>query len=118
LVEFALVGSMVTLIFLALLQLAIDFHVRNVLAACAADGARYAANADISSPAQGALRAEQLVRQDLGSVVRLVQVRGATLADDGQPVEIVRMSVRLPTVFGLLPALPVTVEGQSLQEPR
>ena len=48
-VDFVLVGSLVTLLFLALLQLGIDFYVRNVLAACVADGARYGANADVAS---------------------------------------------------------------------
>jgi hypothetical protein len=114
LAEFVLVGSLVTLLFLALLQLAIDFHVRNVLAACAADGARYAANADVRSPTAGVVQARAEVRQLLDQSViasaRIVEV-------DRQPIVVVTVKAQLPTVFGLLPALPVRVQGESLVEP-
>ncbi|MDQ1710340.1 MAG: hypothetical protein QOG49_1725, partial [Frankiaceae bacterium] len=55
--DFVLVGSLVTLLFMAVLQLGIDFYVRNVIAACVADGARYGANADVASPVAGAAQA-------------------------------------------------------------
>src|SRR4051794_29308086 len=65
-VDFVLVGSLVTLLFLAIVQLGIDYHVRNVLAACVAEGARYGANADVADPQAGADRANDLIRQSLG----------------------------------------------------
>ena len=66
-VDFVLVGSLVTLMFLAVVQLGIDYHVRNVLAACAAEGARYGANADVASADAGAERANELISRSLGS---------------------------------------------------
>ena len=52
-VEFTLVGVLLTVLFLALLQLGLALHVRNTLVASAAEGARYAANAD-RTPDEGA----------------------------------------------------------------
>jgi hypothetical protein len=66
-VDFVLVGSLVTLMFLAVVQVAIDYHVRNVLAACVADGARYGANADVASAAAGAAAANREITAALGS---------------------------------------------------
>lgn len=114
--EFVLVGSMLTLLFLAALQLAIDLHVRNVLAACAADGARYAANADVASPEAAAQRTTDLVRHSLGGAAGLSRVVPAVEPVDGAQVVVVRVSARLPTVFGLLPAIPVRVEGRAMLE--
>jgi len=114
--EFVLVGTMLTLLFLAVLQLAIDLHVRNVLAACAADGARYGANADIASPDAAGERATALVRRSLGAAARVTAVAPAVEQVDGAQVVVVRMAARLPTVFGLLPAIPVHVEGRAMLE--
>ena len=44
--EFALVGGLLVVVFLAVVQLAVAVHVRNTLIASAADGARVAAMAD------------------------------------------------------------------------
>lgn len=114
--EFVLVGTMLTLLFLAVLQLAIDLHVRNVLAACAADGARHAANADVASPDAAAQRTTELVHRSLGGAARVAQVVPALEPVDGAQVVVVRVSARLPTVFGLLPAIPVHVEGRAMLE--
>lgn len=114
--EFVLVGTMLTLLFLAALQLAIDLHVRNVLAACAADGARYAANADIASPDAATQRTTELVHRSLGGAARLSEITPALEPVDGAQVVVVRVSARLPTVFGLLPAIPVHVEGRAMLE--
>ena len=62
-VDFVLVGTLVTLLFLAVIQLGIDYHVSNVLASCVAEGARYGANADVASADAGAERANELIRQ-------------------------------------------------------
>ena len=45
-VDFALVGGLVALVFAGVLQLTLAQHVRNTLVDCAAEGARYAALAD------------------------------------------------------------------------
>ncbi len=44
--EFSLVSILLLFLFLGILQLASALHVRNTLIACAAEGARYGANAD------------------------------------------------------------------------
>src|SRR4051812_38593001 len=62
-VDFVLVGSLVTFLFLAVVQLGIDYHVRNVLAACVAEGARYGANADVADPEAGAAKANALITE-------------------------------------------------------
>lgn len=63
-VEFALVSTLVLALFLGVVQLGFALHVRNTLVASAADGARYAANAD-RGPADGADRARELIRRSL-----------------------------------------------------
>jgi Flp pilus assembly protein TadG len=45
-VDFALVGSLLTLLFAAVVQLGIALYVHNTLVSCAAEGARYGARAD------------------------------------------------------------------------
>lgn len=57
-VEFTLVSVLLVALFLAVLQVAIVLHTRNVLVSAAQEGARYAANAD-RTPAEGALRTQQ-----------------------------------------------------------
>jgi Flp pilus assembly protein TadG len=117
-VDFVLVGLLVTLLFLGVAQLAIDYHVRNVLAACAAEGARYGANADVADPQAGADRANELITQALGS-----SFADATApAQDsvgGAPVVTVVVHARLPLLAWFLPAGPtVTATGHALLEPR
>ena len=45
-VDFALVGGLLTLLFAAILQLGLALYVHNMLVSCASEGARYAARAD------------------------------------------------------------------------
>ncbi|HET6817395.1 MAG TPA: TadE family protein [Mycobacteriales bacterium] len=115
-VDFVLVGSLVTLLFLAVLQLGIDFHVRNVLAASVAEGARYGANADVANPAAGADRANALITRALGS--RYAHAMPAPPGQvDGAPVVTVEADVRLPLVAWFLPDGPrVHVAGHALLE--
>src|SRR4051812_7903054 len=89
-VEFVLVSVVLLGLFLSVVQLGFTLYVRNTLVACAADGARYAANAD-RSPADGARRTQELIRRSLpdrfaddvasgyepGSDTVFVQVRAA-----------------------------------------
>jgi len=117
-VDFVIVGSLLTLLFLALLQVGIDFYVRNALEACAADGARYAANADIADPRAAATRTDELIVQSLGR--RYADARATAVRDqvDGQPVITVEVTARLPLLAWFLPDGPtVHVVGHALQEP-
>lgn len=115
-VDFVLVGSLVTLLFLAVIQLGVDFHVRNVLAASVAEGARYAANADVADASAGAQRANELITRALGSsYAHAVAAPDAQV--DGAPVVTVEADVRLPLVAWFLPIGPsVHVTGHALLE--
>jgi hypothetical protein len=118
-VDFVLVGSLVTLLFLGLLQLGIDYHVRNVLAACAADGARYGANADVASPTAGAAQANEEIRHAIGSSYAEAVADPNQSDVDGAPVVTVEVSTRLPLLAWFLPEGPtVHVTGHALLEPQ
>ena len=118
-VDFVLVGTLVTLLFLAVVQLGIDYHVRNVLAASVAEGARYGANADVADSAAGAQRANALITRALGpAYAHAVAAPGQDLVD-GAPVVSVTADVRLPLIAWFLPVGPtVHVTGHALLEPR
>ena len=115
-VDFVLVGSLVTLLFLAVIQLGIDFHVRNVLAASVAEGARYGANADVADAGAGADHANALIAKALGPHYAHA-IAAADGEVDGAPVVTVEADVRLPLVAWFLPVGPsVHVTGHALLE--
>lgn len=115
-VDFVLVGWLVTVLFLGLLQLGLDLHIRNVLAASAADGARIGAEAG-ASPAQGAAFADQLITEAIGArFANAVALPDTYL--DGAAVVTVEVRDRLPLLVGFLPALTITVRGRALLEPQ
>jgi Flp pilus assembly protein TadG len=98
-VDFVLVGTLATLIFVGVVQLAVVLHVRNTLIDCAAEGARYGALAD-RHPPDGAGRAASLITQDLSD--RYAQdVTAGEETVDGLPTVVVRVRAPLP-VLGLL----------------
>ena len=117
--DFVLVGSLVTLLFLAIVQVAIDYHIRNVLAACAAEGARYGANADVADPQAGADKANELITSSLGSSYADAVAPAEQDAVDGAPVVTVVVHAQLPLIAWFLPAGPtVSATGHALLEPR
>lgn len=118
-VDFVLVGVLVTLMFMALLQLGIDYYVRNVLAACVADGARYGANADVASPAVGAAQANQEILRALGPSYATAYAPTEQDSVDGASVVTVEVRARLPLLAWFLPIGPtVHATGHALLEPR
>ncbi|HWC34884.1 MAG TPA: TadE family protein [Mycobacteriales bacterium] len=116
-VEFVLVGSLVTLLFLAVLQVGVDYHVRNVLAACVADGARYGANADVASATAAAAAANREIKEALGpSYAHAVAARSQDSVDGAQVVTI-EVTARLPLLAWFLPVGPtVHATGHALLE--
>jgi Flp pilus assembly protein TadG len=117
-VDFVLVGSLVTLLFLGLLQLGIDFYVRNVLAACVADGARYGANANVASAQAGAAAANREITRALGASYATAYAPNQQPSDDGAAVVTVDVRARLPLLAWFLPVGPTThAIGQALVEP-
>lgn len=118
-VDFVLVGSLVTLMFLALLQLGIDYYVRDVVAACLADGARYGANADVASRLAAAREANQEIGHALGPPYATAQASRVTTTVEGAPVVTIEATVRLPLLAWFLPEGPtVHATGEALAEPR
>ena len=115
-VDVVLVSVLVLGLFLLVLQVGLVLHTRNVLVACAAEGARYGADADRTA-ADGAERARQAVSQALSNgVARRLRFTSTTVQLDGAAVVEVTVSGPLPVVF--LPAGPLslTVRGHALQE--
>jgi len=112
--EFTLVSVLLAALFLAVLQVGLVIHVRNTLVACAAEGARYAANAD-RGLADGAARAEALIAESLSSrFTGGVQARYVT--DGGVSLVEVEVTATLP-LFGLLgPDRGLTVRGHAVDE--
>jgi len=65
-VEFVMISVLLVLLLFGVLQVGVYFYARNIIAASAADAARYAA-ASGATPAAGDARAEQLIADGLGS---------------------------------------------------
>jgi Flp pilus assembly protein TadG len=115
-VDFTLVGVLLTFLFLALLQLGLALYVRNTLVASAAEGARYGANAD-RNPADGAAVTRELIRDSLADSFA-DDVTSDTETVDGVVTVVVRVNARLP-VFGLLgPPRAISVRGHAFEEAR
>jgi hypothetical protein len=113
-VDFVLVGSLASLLFVALVQLAVVLHVRNTLIDCAAEGARYGALAD-RVPTDGAARARVLIAQDL-SPGYAEHIEAGYENVDGLDTVVVRVVAPLP-MLGLVGAGRVlTVSGHALAE--
>jgi len=113
-VDFVLVGTLTTLVFVALVQLAVVLHVRNTMVDCAAEGARYGALAD-RTPDDGARRAASLIAQDL-SPGYARDVTAGREDVDGIATVVVRVRAPLPVLglFGLGRVL--TVRGHAVSE--
>lgn len=113
-VEFVLVGVLLTFLFLAICQLALVLHVRNTLVASAAEGARYAANAD-RSPDEGAQVAQAVIRDVLADSFA-DDVTAGTETVDGLPTVYVQVRATLPLVGLLGPGGALVVRGHALEE--
>lgn len=113
-VDFALVGALVTLVFVAVLQFAVVLHVRNTLVDCAGAGARFGALAD-RSPADGAARARELIGSELGpGYARDVQAGRERFA--GLDTVVVRVRAPLPVIGLLGIGRRVVVRGHALPD--
>ena len=119
-VEFALVSVVLLLLLLGVLQLAVYLYVRNIVAASAAEGARYAANADVDAE-QGAARAEEILRRGAGRSVadRVTCVGRAELGDGGLRLAGVECAGMLPVFFAPIgDPLPLHVTARAVEEGR
>jgi Flp pilus assembly protein TadG len=98
-VEFTLVGILLTVLALAVVQLALALHVRNTLLDAAAEGARFAALAG-SSPSDGTARTRDLISAAISPEYARDVTAGSTSVG-GVPAVEVTVRATLP-VIGLL----------------
>jgi Flp pilus assembly protein TadG len=96
-VDFALVGGLLTLLFAAVVQLGIALYIHNTLVSCAAEGARYGARADHDA-ADAVSATKQLIAESLNvSYAGDVSVSEETVG--GVRTVVVRVRAPLP-LFG------------------
>lgn len=113
-VDFTMVGALLTVLFLGVLQLGLALHVRNTLTAAAAEGARYAANAD-REPGDGIAWTRELVSATL-SPAYAQDVAGGLEDVDGAPTVFIEVRARLPVIGLLGPDRGIVVRGHALDE--
>lgn len=117
-VDFVGVMVLLILLFLVVLQLGIVLHVRNVLISAAQEGARHAANADVTDLREGRAVTERAVATALSAeAAASARVADPTLVPVGaglQAVEVV-IDARVPLVL-VLPDITLRVKGHALRE--
>lgn len=113
-VDFVLVGALLTVLFVAVLQLALTLHVRNTLIDCAAEGARYGALAG-SSPGAGAERTRQLINSAVDARYA-ADVEARTTSLDGASVVEVTVRAPLPVIGLVGPSGVIAVAGRAYAE--
>ena len=117
-VDFVLVGVLVVALLLAVLQVAVYVHLRNVIVASAQQGARYAANVDVPVEA-GAARTLEIVGQatSAGTAAGLACESVQEVDDSGLTLVVVRCVGAVPSLFAPLgDLLPLSAAGRSVAE--
>jgi Flp pilus assembly pilin Flp len=111
-VDFALIGGLLTVIFMAVIQLTLVLHVRNTLIDAASAGARYGTLAD-RSPGDARHRTDALISTALGEGFDREISVGLSGAGGGSRVEV---AVRAPLpLIGLIgPAGALEVKGHAI----
>jgi Flp pilus assembly protein TadG len=117
-VDFVLVSLLILTLLLAVLQVAVYVHVRDVLVASAQEGARYAANADVDS-STGAARTVQMVARATSE--RAAEGLACTAGEEpdatGLTLVVVRCDGSVPSLLAALGnLLPVRATGRAIKE--
>ncbi|HEX3814715.1 MAG TPA: TadE family protein [Mycobacteriales bacterium] len=118
-VEFLLVSIVLIALLLGVVQVGLYLHVRNIVAASAAEGARFAANADVADPVAGGPVAENIIAGALSRrVADGMQCTGRyEPGDAGTELVAVRCTGRVPLIFSWLGSLPgLDVTAHALKE--
>jgi Flp pilus assembly protein TadG len=113
-VDFVLVGVLLIVLVLAVMQVAFALHVRNTVAAAAAEGARYAANADRGIE-DGVLRTRSVVSEAVGSRYATDVIGGIEYIGESQTV-VIEVTAPLPVLGPFGPSRTMTVRGHALVE--
>jgi Flp pilus assembly protein TadG len=117
-VDFVMVSLLIVALLLAVLQVAVYVHVRNVVTASAQEGARYAANADVDS-ASGAARAVEVVARATSTQTAggLSCTSAEEVDGSGLTLVVVRCSGSVPSLLAALGnLLPLDVTGRAVKE--
>ncbi|SDF32127.1 TadE-like protein [Blastococcus fimeti] len=117
-VDFVLVSLLIVALLLAILQVAVYAHVRNVVTASAQEGARFAANADVDS-ALGAARTVEVVGRATSArtAAGLACTSGEEVDPSGLMLVVVRCSGAVPSLLSALgDLLPLEVTGRAVKE--
>jgi Flp pilus assembly protein TadG len=117
-VDFVMVSILIVTLLLAVLQVAVYVHVRNVVTASAQEGARYAANADVDS-AVGAARTVEVVARatSVQTAEGLSCTSGEEVDTSGLTLVVVRCSGSVPALLASLGnLLPLEVTGRAVKE--
>ena len=113
-IEFVLVGMMLTFLTLAVLQLALALHIRNTVLDAAAEGARFGALAD-NVPSDGVARTIDLI----GSAIGPEYSRDVRVSEGewmGYPALTVTVRTTLPVLGPLGPEGALEVSGHAVVE--
>jgi Flp pilus assembly protein TadG len=108
-IEFVLVGTLLTALTLAVLQVAFAIYVRNVVHDAAVDGAYHAALAD-TTLADGVDRAREVISRTVGASYA-EDIRIGTSGQAGEETVDIRIRTVLP-VFGLV-GVPAAMEVEA-----
>jgi Flp pilus assembly protein TadG len=119
-VEFVLVSVPLLFLLLIVLQVAAYLHLRNVVVASAAEGARYGANADRPSVDGGPFAQQVLGRGLSARAAAGIRCVAAEEAGAGGTVLVaVRCQGSMPTVLSMLgDVLPVDARARAIKEGR
>ncbi|QGN56762.1 TadE family protein [Nostocoides sp. HKS02] len=112
--DFVLVAALVSVLFVAVLQVGLALYVRNTLIACAAEGARLGARAD-GDPTQGVARTRELIASSLSARYSR-DVTAQVTEVDGVQVLSVRVLAPLPVIGPLGPDRGFDVVGRAFLE--
>ena len=117
-VDFVLVGALIVALLLAVLQIAVYVHLRNVVVASAQEGARYAADADVPTAA-GAGRTLEVVGRatSAGTAAGLDCTSVQEVDGSGLTLVVVRCTGAVPSIFAALgDLLPLQATGRAVEE--
>ena len=112
--EFVMVVSLLTMLTLAVMQLALSLHVRNTVLDAAAEGARFAALAGNTAP-DGTMRTRDLIGSALGARFS-ADVTASHVRVSGVPSVAIRVRTTLPLLGLLGPQRGLEVTGHAALE--
>jgi Flp pilus assembly protein TadG len=117
-VEFVLVSLLIVMLLLAVLQVAVYVHVRNVVTASAQEGARYAANADVDAGVGAARTLDVVGRATSEQTAKGLNCTSTEEVDGtGLTLVVVRCSGSVPSLLAALGSwLPLDVTGRAVKE--